>query len=278
MQTDFRARMAMKASGFIRLEYNGRTRMPYIAAAVPGHYFDGSNIPHQHSGTSFEKDYVVSVGPKLYHSIQMIRAFFFIFQPAAEWNAVLLVKRGLRLILGIQLLPLMLLAAFAEGAGMAGGRKWQAGIHGLKNITVGEAMVWETIQLMLMLVIIALCAYLIRLMGETFNSQYPYRQTLIVVIYTLSPLFVLRLLDAIPWISFWVPWGIDIFLSLKILYYGLPRVLQSDPSHALGLYFMSSLFVVVLTGAERFFFIRCLNGQGVAIENLVFDIAAKLPF
>jgi hypothetical protein len=34
----------------------------------------------------------------------------------------------------------------------------------------------------------------------------------------------------------------------------------------------------VLTGAERLIFIRCLNGQGVPIENLVFDIAAKLPF
>jgi hypothetical protein len=46
----------------------------------------------------------------------------------------------------------------------------------------------------------------------------------------------------------------------------------------LGLFFISALFIVVLTGAERFIFIRCLNGQGVPIENLVFDIAAKLPF
>ena len=204
--------------------------------------------------------------------------FTFIFQPVVEWDAVLQAKRGLGFIVGVQLLPMMLMASFAEGAGMAGGRKWHAGIHGVKYFTVGEAMVWEMMQLMLMLVVIAICAYLIRLMGETFNSQYPYRQTLIVVIYTLSPLFVLRLLDAIPGISFWIPWGIGIFLSLKILFYGLPRILQSDPSHALGLYFISSLFIVVLTGAERLIFIRCLNGQGVPIENLVFDIAAKLPF
>jgi hypothetical protein len=115
-------------------------------------------------------------------------------------------------------------------------------------------------------------------MGETFNSHYPFRQTLILVIYTFSPLFVLRLLDAIPGISFWIPWGIGIFLSLKILYCGLPRILQSHLSHALGLFFISALFIVVLTGAERLIFIRCLKGQGVPIENLVSYIAAKLPF
>jgi hypothetical protein len=204
--------------------------------------------------------------------------FFFIFQPAAEWDAVLQAKRGLGFILGIHLLPAMLMASIAEGVGMAGWRKWHAGIHGVKDFTVGEAMVWEIMQLMLMLVVIAVCAYLIRLMGETFNSHYPYRQALTVVIYSLSPLFLLRLLGAIPWITLWIPWCIGIFLSLKILYYGLPRILGPDPSHALGLYFISSLFVVVLTGAERLVFIQCLNGHGVPIENLVFDIAAKLPF
>jgi len=208
----------------------------------------------------------------------MTRMFLFIFQPAAQWDAVVQAKRGLGFILGVHLLPMMLMASFAEGAGMAGGRKWHAGIHGVKYFTVGEAVVWEMMQLMLMLVVIAICAYLIRLMGETFNSRFPFRQTLIVVIYTLSPLFVLRLLDAIPGISFWIPWGIGVFLSLKILYCGLPRILQSHLSHALGLFFISSLFVVVLTGAERLVFIRCLNGQGVPIENLVSDIAAKLPF
>ncbi|MGA2241124.1 MAG: YIP1 family protein [Verrucomicrobiota bacterium] len=208
----------------------------------------------------------------------MIKAFFFIFQPASEWDAVLQAKRGLGFILGIHLLPLMLMASIAEGAGMAGWRKWHAGIHGVKDFTLGEVMVWEMMQLMLMLVVIAVCAYLIRLMGETFNSRYTYRQALTVVIYSFSPLFLFRLSGAIPWISLWIPWGIGIFLSLKILYYGLPRVLQSHLSHALGLFFISSLFFVVLTGAEWLIFIRCLNGHGVPIENLVFDIAAKLPF
>jgi hypothetical protein len=204
--------------------------------------------------------------------------FLFIFRPAAEWDDVLQAKRGWGFIVGIHLLPMMLMASIAEGVGMAGWRKWHAGIHGVKYFTVSEAVVLEMMQLMVMLVVIVICAFLIKLMGETFNSQYPYRQTLIVVIYALSPLFVLRLLNAIPGISFWIPWGIGIFLSLKVLFYGLPRILQSDQSHALGLYFISSLFVVVLTGAEQFIFIRCLNGQAVPIENLVSGIAAKLPF
>jgi hypothetical protein len=204
--------------------------------------------------------------------------FLFMFRPMAEWDAVMQAKRGLGFILGIHLLPAMLMASLAEGAGMVWSRKWHAGIHGVKHFTAGEAMVWEMMQLILMLVVIAVCAYLIRMMGEAFNSHYPYRATLTVVIYALSPLFLLRLLDALPWLNYWIPWGIGVFLSLKILFYGLPRLLHSDPSHALGLFFVSSVYVVLLTGAERFIFIRCLNGQGMPVENLVFDIASKLPF
>ena len=263
---------------FICLELQRQRSSATHHGCGPWPFFDGSNAPNRHSGTSFLKDYIVSVWPKLYHSIQMIRMFLFVFRPAVEWDAVMQAKRSLGFILGIDLLPAMLMASIAEGVGMVGSRKWHAGIHGVKHFTVSEAMVWEMMQLMLMLAVIALCAYLIRLMGETFNSHYPYRQALTVVIYTLSPLFLFRLLGALPWISLWIPWGIGIFLSLKILYCGLPRILQSHLSHALGLFFISSVFVIVLTGAERLVFIQCLNGQGVPIENLVFDIAAKLPF
>jgi hypothetical protein len=267
----------MKATGFMALNYSDRLECHASWLRSPL-FVDESNAPNRHTGISFLKDYVVSMGPKRYYNIQMLRTFFFIFQPMAEWDAVLQARRGLGFILGIHLLPLMLMASIAEGAGMAGWRKWHAGIHGVKYFTVGEAMVWEIVQLMFMLVVIAVCIYLIRLMGETFNNCYPYRSVLTLVIYSLSPLFLLQFLGAIPWISLWIPWGIGIFLSLKVLYHGLPRILGPDPSHALGLYFISSLFVIVLTGVERLVFIRCLNGHGVPIENLVFDLAARLPF
>jgi hypothetical protein len=172
----------------------------------------------------------------------------------------------------------MLVASIAEGAGMVWGRKWHIGLQGIKNFTVGDAIVWEVLEIVLMLTIITTCAYLIRLMGETFNSCYSYRQALTVVIYSSSPLFLLRLLNVIPQINFWIPWGIGVILSLNILYHGLPRILNPHPSHTLGLYFISSVFLTVLTGTERLIFIRCLNGQGVPVENLVFDITSKLPF
>ena len=208
----------------------------------------------------------------------MIRLFRLIFRPELEWDTVVQTKRSLGYIMGIHLLPVMLLASIAEGTGMVLGRKWYAGAHGLKNFTVGEAMVWELMQILLMLLVIALCAYLIRLMGENFNSRYDYRQSLTLVIYSVNPLFLLQFMGAIPWINLWVYWGIGVFISLGILYHGLPRILLTDPSHALGLYFISSIFLVLLTGAERLIFIRCLNGQGLPIENLVYAIAARLPF
>jgi hypothetical protein len=208
----------------------------------------------------------------------MVRMVFFIFQPLREWETVLQSKRGMGYILGRHLLPAMLVAAFVEGVGMAGWRQWHAGSHGIKNFTAGEVLVWESLRLTLMLGVIGICAWLIKLLAESFNTRYTYRQALTVVIYSLSPLFLLRPFGAVPWFNLWIPWFIGIFLSLKILYYGLPMVLQSESSHALGMYFISSLFLIVLTGSERLVFIRCLNGHGVPIENLVFDIASKLPF
>ena len=115
-------------------------------------------------------------------------------------------------------------------------------------------------------------------MGDPFYSRYTYRQALTVVIYSSSPLFLFQPLSAVPWINLWIPWIIGVFVSLKVLYYGMPRFLESAPGHALGLYLVSSAFIVALTGAEWYMFIQCLTGKGVTTNNVIFDIAAKLPF
>jgi hypothetical protein len=111
----------MKATGYICLELQRQRSNAIHHGSGPRPFFDGSNAPNRHPGTSFLKDYIVSVRPKRYHSIQMIRVFFFIFQPAAEWDAVLQAKRGLGFILGIHLLPMMLMVQLWKGWAWPGG-------------------------------------------------------------------------------------------------------------------------------------------------------------
>jgi hypothetical protein len=56
----------------------------------------------------------------------------------------------------------------------------------------------------------------------------------------------MRLLDVGPMMSPWTTWGIGVVLTIWILYQGIPRVMQPDPTHAFGVY-ISAMFVVVLT-------------------------------
>ncbi len=87
--------------------------------------------------------------------------------------------------------------------------------------------------------VIALCAHMIKALSETFRGGQTYTQAFKVVIYGLSPVFLFRLLDAAPTINLWVPWVMGMMLCVKILYIGVPRVMQPDPPHAFGLFVMS---------------------------------------
>src|SRR3954468_23904735 len=119
----------------------------------------------------------------------------------------------------------------------------------------------ETAEIDLLVLIILISTYIVKALGETFHGKHTYTQAATVVIYGLSPVFLFRLLDMLPNVNLFVPWGLGILLTVKILYYGVPRVMQPDPPHALGLYFMSSLLLAMITGAERFVSTGYLMGK-----------------
>ncbi|MEI9959988.1 MAG: hypothetical protein WDM76_02310 [Limisphaerales bacterium] len=75
-----------------------------------------------------------------------------------------------------------------------------------------------------------------------------------------------------------VAWGIGIVLSVVILYHGVPLVMMPDPPHAFGLYLMSSLLLIMVTGLERFVTMWCLGGHWKPVENFILNLAGKLPF
>jgi hypothetical protein len=129
-----------------------------------------------------------------------------------------------------------------------------------------------------MLAVILAGAHLIKMLGDTFRGRNTYAQAFTVAVYGLSPLFLLRLLDAFPSVNPWLTWGIGIMLTFKVLYHGVPVVMLPDPPHAFGLYFMSSLLLLLVTGLERFVTAWYLSGHFVPLENFVSHVAAKLPF
>jgi len=95
------------------------------------------------------------------------------------------------------------------------------------------------------------CAHLVKILGETFHDRHTYTLAFTVVAYGLSPVFLLRLLDAFPLMNPWVPWAIGITLSIWIFYQGLPRVMAPNPTHAFELYVAGSMILLLTTGLVR---------------------------
>lgn len=180
----------------------------------------------------------------------MIKALFLIFEPIAAWDRA--ARRSLTFTILFYFVPMLLIVGAAETFGLIEFGRWQSPMVGVKMFTVSEAVAAEMAQLGLILLIVAISAYVVKALGETFHGKHNYTQAVTVVIYGLSPMFMLRLLDIFPHINLLIPWGLGIMLTVKILYYGVPRVMQPDPPHALGLYFMTSLLLIMITGAERF--------------------------
>ena len=208
----------------------------------------------------------------------MIKALFLVFEPEAAWNRVALSRRGIGYTVGLYLLPMMLIVGIVEVIGLVKWGRWQPALGAVKLFPLREALIYECAELLLMAVIILAGAHLIKALGDTFHVRHTYTNTLTVVIYGLSPVFLLRLLDVGSNINLWLPWAIGIMLTIKILYTGVPRIMLPDPPDAFGLYLMSALLLTMITALERFVTAGCLGGSFKPVANFVTDLAGRLPF
>ncbi|MGA2854344.1 MAG: YIP1 family protein [Verrucomicrobiota bacterium] len=208
----------------------------------------------------------------------MIKALFLIFESEEAWNRLALLRRGAGYIVGLYLLPMMLIVGAVECFGLVKWGRWQSVMGQIKIFPVREALIYETAELLLMAVIILAAAHFIKALGDTFHVRNTYTETLTVVAYGLSPVFLFRLLDIFPAVNLWLPWAIGIMLTIKVLYHGVPRIMLPDPPDAFGLYFMSALLLAMVTALERLITNGCLGGSFHPAQNFVSELAARLPF
>ncbi len=205
----------------------------------------------------------------------MIKALFLIFESEAAWNRIALAHRKLFSIIALYLAPMMLIVAMVEGYGLVKFGRARPPFGEIRTYSIQEAFQYEGAQMVLLVVVIMLCAYLIKALGETFHSRNTYTQTFTVVAYGLSPLFLLRLLDVIPTVSLWVFWALGIVLVVKVLYIGVPRIMEPDPPHAYGLFFMTSLLIVLATAAERAISWGYLAGKYAPVSEVMKHILKR---
>ncbi|HTV61846.1 MAG TPA: YIP1 family protein [Verrucomicrobiae bacterium] len=205
----------------------------------------------------------------------MIKALLLIFEPVAAWNRIALARRSLFFMVFLYLLPMMLIVAVAEAFGLVEWGREQHLLGGIHLFPIREAVALECTEMVLMGLAIVVCAYLVKSFGETFHLRNTYQQAFTVVIYGLSPLFLFRLLDVTPALNPWIVWAVGVFFSVRTLYIGVPRVMEPDPPHALGLFFMSGLVVTLATAGERLISTGYLSGRFRPVSDVLYQILMK---
>jgi hypothetical protein len=195
----------------------------------------------------------------------MIRAFLLLIEPSKTWEKIKTDQPSVAWVSLSCLLPVLLLASAGEGLGLV--------YLGVERGTVSERVVkalpvlalrYELVQIVFSLVIVYLGAVALRGIGASFHRRHSYTSCFTTLAYSLSPLFLLRLLDAVPAIHTWVCYGIGIFLALSFLYRGIPFVMQPDPSNALGLFLLCAVLLMGATGLAHFVAVSVLDEKILA--------------
>jgi hypothetical protein len=182
----------------------------------------------------------------------MIRAFQLLISPAATWEKIAEGRHSVIFILATFILPLLLLVSVCEGFGLTHWGRQQNEFGRPTKINLSSAVVYEASQAVIGIVVIFLAAFLVKIIGETFHGRHKFEEAYAVVAYGLSPFFLVRLFDTFSIVPWWLTWPVGVLLALSTLYYGIPHVMRPDPAHALGLYFISALTLMIITGLARY--------------------------
>ena len=194
----------------------------------------------------------------------MIKSLLLIFDSANTWEKIAAAPQNVLKVFTLSLMPLLLLSAAAEGAALIKFGREQGPLDTMKPVSQALALRYEIAQLGLSLLVVVAGAAVLQKIGQSFHRRHTYSECFTTLAYSLSPLFLLRVLAGFPAIHTWACWAVGILLSVSALYRGIPRIMRPDPSNALGLYLLSSLLLIVVTGLAHFVAGMVLNEKILA--------------
>jgi hypothetical protein len=174
----------------------------------------------------------------------VIKDVLLILKPIAAWNRLAAEPRSVPFIFFIYFLPLLLLAGFAEGAGLSLHARRHLAASAINRLELPRVIAFVGGEMLVLLGIILVCAAFIKMFGNTCHQKNTLTQSLTLLLHALGPMLLVQLGNGIPGLNPWLPWLVGLTLALGALYHGLPRILQPDAPSALGL-FLGSAFVVV---------------------------------
>src|SRR3954468_24560116 len=184
----------------------------------------------------------------------MITALLLIFDPSGTWEKIGATPRqNVARIFFSYALPLLILSVAVESLGLTKLGMWEGEMAPRLVKPTQELVIrYQAAQLAMDLLILFVGAGLFQMMAQGFHRRHSYAESFATLAYSLGPLYLARLPDALPAVNTWICYGIGVLLSIAALYRGIPRVMKPDPSNALGLYLMTSLGLIVITGLAHF--------------------------
>src|SRR5438876_867855 len=135
----------------------------------------------------------------------MIRALMLIFDPASTWEKIESGPKNVARVFFLFLLPLMLLSAVAEGWGLLhfGMERVPMGDLPTRHVRVSPELAfrYEAAQFLFGLIIVFGGALLYRQIAQGFHRRHSYADSFTTLAYSISPLFLLRIVDGLPAIN-----------------------------------------------------------------------------
>ena len=191
----------------------------------------------------------------------MITAFQLIFSPFETWEKISTAQRGFIWVMGVYLLPLLVIACGVEGYLLSrwGEKRGEFGF--IVKVPVDLAVRYTAAYFVILLASIIVSAKFLALASDSFNVRTSYLQSFTVMAYGFGPLILVRILDGFPQVPSWLCWILGAVASISVLYHGIGMVLKPDQTKGFGLYLMSIIILVLVSGLGHFAALAVLHGK-----------------
>lgn len=190
----------------------------------------------------------------------MLKALNLSLLPESTWQKTAEKPPHFALVLFLSILPLMIVTLAVEGYALI---KYGEvfGEIGRRMVSRERAIKYEVFYGVASLVVIFLGAALLRNMGTGFNLRVSYGTCFVLFAFGYAPIFLGRVLDAVPVINTWICWAVGVGLSMRILYHGVAWWLKPEQTKGFGLFIMCFIYVLVLSGLVHFASVEVLKGR-----------------
>jgi hypothetical protein len=190
----------------------------------------------------------------------MINVFLLIMGPAAAWDKIARARRGFVYITVVELLPLIFAGTALEAWGLHRHGKWQPAHQMFERFSPADILRFEVLQVITLLAMIWVSALLVHKISQTFHDRPLFLKAYTTIAYAYCPMLLAHFLDYGGSVNPAAGWLLGIGCAVWVLYQGIPRILQPDPTHAFGVYLTTNVVVIMTSGLFRLFTAMYLLG------------------